>query len=148
MANVMRWRYGDTNPVKVPVLSDDEVAIGDLVLLDTDGNICPPRNLAPTGLDHEHREAAKRVFLGVAMQASMRGEMNDIRVATSGCFEYDTGDEVPLGKRVSFVTRDRVLQAQRVAFTHEAAQSIGKATRPGKSGKVLIAIHSQVFKHD
>ena len=36
MANTMRWRYGDTNPVMLPVDSATVIEIGDLVYLDTD----------------------------------------------------------------------------------------------------------------
>jgi hypothetical protein len=36
MADTMRWRYGETNPVLVPVDSRTVIEIGDLVYLDTD----------------------------------------------------------------------------------------------------------------
>ena len=36
MANVMRWRYGDTSPVKLAVDAATVIEIGDLVYLDTD----------------------------------------------------------------------------------------------------------------
>ena len=35
MANTMRWRYGETNPVVLPVASATVIEIGDLVVLDT-----------------------------------------------------------------------------------------------------------------
>ena len=36
MANTMRWRYGDTCPVMLPVDSATVIEIGDMVYLDTD----------------------------------------------------------------------------------------------------------------
>ena len=36
MANTMRWRYGDTCPVVLPVDSATVIEIGDMVYLDTD----------------------------------------------------------------------------------------------------------------
>ena len=36
MANTMRWRYGDTCPVMLPVDSATVIEIGDLVYLDAD----------------------------------------------------------------------------------------------------------------
>ncbi len=35
MANTMRWRYGETNPIMIPVLVGYVIEIGDLVYLDT-----------------------------------------------------------------------------------------------------------------
>ncbi len=36
MSNIMRWRYGETWPVMLPVDSTTVIEIGDLVYLDTD----------------------------------------------------------------------------------------------------------------
>ncbi len=61
MANQMRWRYGETNPVMVPVDSATVIEIGDLLYLDTDD----------------------------AKPASASGADRSIRVATTGVFELD-----------------------------------------------------------
>ena len=34
MANQMRWRYGETSPIMMPVLGGFTIEIGDLVYLD------------------------------------------------------------------------------------------------------------------
>ena len=33
MSNIMRWRYGETNPVIIPVETGTAIEIGDLVYL-------------------------------------------------------------------------------------------------------------------
>lgn len=86
MANTMRWRYGETNPVVLPVASATAIEIGDLVYLDTTvkpaGGLTYGASLAAT------QEAFHDVFAGVAMQQSRAGDTQDIRVATSGVFEF------------------------------------------------------------
>ena len=39
MSDNMRWRYGETNPVIIPVNSASVIEIGDLVYLDTSGGL-------------------------------------------------------------------------------------------------------------
>jgi hypothetical protein len=96
MADNMRWRYGDTNPVVAPVDAATVIEIGDLVYLDTDdakpaghdangdgtGDLWNT-NLATT------QEAFHDKFLGVAMQRSRAGDTDPVRVATTGVFELD-----------------------------------------------------------
>ena len=36
MSDILRWRYGDTSPVVIPVDSATVIEIGDLVYLDTE----------------------------------------------------------------------------------------------------------------
>lgn len=88
MANTMRWRYGDTNPVMAPVDSAVGVEIGDLVYLDTD-DARPASSQADAGSVGLNQSTFKGGFLGVAMQASGVGEAGSIRIATSGVFEFD-----------------------------------------------------------
>jgi hypothetical protein len=88
MANVMRWRYGETNPVMMPVDAGTVIEIGDLLYLATDdvrpaGDMTPGGNLAAT------QEAFHDNFVGVAMQCSPAGSTDPIRVATTGVFEFD-----------------------------------------------------------
>ncbi len=88
MANQMRWRYGDTHPVMLPVDGSTVIEIGDLVFLDTD-DAKPASSLADQGSPALNQEALHDSFVGVAMQASATGDDKAIRVATSGIFEID-----------------------------------------------------------
>lgn len=88
MANTMRWRYGDTSPVMLPVDSATVIEIGDLVLLDTD-DAKPASSQADQGTETSNQQLFHDNFAGVAMQASRSGDTQPIRVATSGVFEFD-----------------------------------------------------------
>src|SRR5688572_13951365 len=88
MANTMRWRYGETNPVMLPVDSSTVIEIGDLVYLDTD-DAKPASAQADQGTETANQQLFHDVFAGVAMQASPSGETQPIRVATTGVFEFD-----------------------------------------------------------
>ena len=88
MANTMRWRYGDTNPVVVEVDSATVIEIGDLVYLDTD-DAKPASAQADQLLEISNQELFHDNFLGVAMQSSRNGDTNPVRVATTGVFEFD-----------------------------------------------------------
>jgi hypothetical protein len=88
MANTMRWRYGDTNPVMMPVADDTEIEIGDLVYAAA-GLARPAGALADLGTLAANQEAFHDAFVGVAMQCSPAGAEEPIRVATSGVFEMD-----------------------------------------------------------
>jgi hypothetical protein len=88
MANTMRWRYGETNPVMMPV--DDTVAIeiGDLLYVASD-EVRPVGELASQGSLAATQEFFHDNFVGVAMQCSPAGSSDPIRVATTGVFEFD-----------------------------------------------------------
>lgn len=88
MANKMRWRYGDTNPVLHPVEADDAVEVGDLMFLEN-SKVRPASLLADAGTEAGNQEALHDGFVGVAMQASPAGRAGSIRVATTGVFEFD-----------------------------------------------------------
>ncbi|MEO1497505.1 MAG: capsid cement protein [Planctomycetota bacterium] len=88
MANKMRWRYGDTNPVMHPVETGDVVEVGDLVYL-TSGKVRPASQAADTGSATSNQEVFHDAFVGVAMQASPAGRAGSVRVATTGVFEFD-----------------------------------------------------------
>jgi hypothetical protein len=86
MANTMRWRYGETNPVVLPVASDTVIEIGDLVYLDTTAK---PAGAGTYGASlAAAQEWLHDRFAGVAMQQSRAGDTADIRVATTGVFEF------------------------------------------------------------
>ncbi len=86
MANTMRWRYGETNPVVLPVAAETVIEIGDLVYVD--GTVKP----AGAGTYGASLAAAQEWFhdrfAGVAMQQSRAGDTAEIRVATTGVFEF------------------------------------------------------------
>ena len=88
MANTMRWRYGDTSPVMLPVDATTVIEIGDLVYLETD-DARPASAAADAGTEAANQEAFHDKFAGVAMQASRNGDTQPIRVATAGVFEFD-----------------------------------------------------------
>lgn len=88
MANTMRWRYGDTSPVMLPVDASTVIEIGDLVYLDTD-DAKPASAQADQGTEAANQELFHDKFSGVAMQASRNGDTQPIRVATAGVFEFD-----------------------------------------------------------
>jgi hypothetical protein len=84
----MRWRYGDTSPVMLPVDATTVIEIGDLVYLDTD-DAKPASSQADQGTETANQELFHDKFAGVAMQASRNGDTQPIRVATAGVFEFD-----------------------------------------------------------
>jgi len=86
VANTMRWRYGDTSPVMLPVDATTVIEIGDLVYLDTD-DAKPASSQADQGTEAANQELFHDKFAGVAMQASRNGDTTPIRVATTGVFE-------------------------------------------------------------
>src|SRR5258705_2900940 len=88
MANTMRWRYGDTCPVMLPVDSATVIEIGDMVYLDTD-DAKPASSQSDQGTESANQQLFHDIFAGVAMQASRSGDTQPIRVATTGVFEFD-----------------------------------------------------------
>lgn len=104
MSSTMRWRYGETNPVVLPVLSATVIEIGDLVYVDSGtvkaaGALTYGASLAAT------QEAFHDKFAGVAMQQSRAGDTQEIRVATNGVFEFacasatfDVGNRIGVDK--------------------------------------------------
>jgi hypothetical protein len=88
MSNTMRWRYGDTDPVLMPVADTIVVEIGDLIY-QASGLARPASQLADAGTEAANQEAFHDAFVGVAMQASPDGSTEPIRVATRGVFEFD-----------------------------------------------------------
>lgn len=88
MANKMRWRYGDTRPVMLPVDSATVIEIGDVVYLDTD-DVKPASSQTDGGTLGTNQETLHDNFVGIAMQASGDGDVADLRVATAGVFELD-----------------------------------------------------------
>ncbi len=88
MANTMRWRYGDTNPVQLPVLQGYIIDIGDLVYMDAD-SAKSASSMLDQGTLSANQEMFHDSFVGIAMQASPADSTQAIRVATSGVFDFD-----------------------------------------------------------
>ena len=88
MADKMRWRYGDTNPVLAAVDAATVIEIGDLVYQEED-DARPAASQGNLGGIPQNEEAFADKFLGVAMQRSRAGDADPIRVATTGVFEFD-----------------------------------------------------------
>ena len=87
MSDTMRWRYGDTSPVVLPVDSATVIEIGDLVYLETD-DARPASAQADQLTEAANQELFHDKFAGVAMQRSPSGDTTPIRVATTGVFEF------------------------------------------------------------
>lgn len=154
MADVMRWRYGETNPVvSKPVASATVIQIGDLVAQDATGAVYPAASetwsvdLATTQGNFQDK------FLGIAMQRSRNGDTDPIRVATSGVFEFDCASATfELGILVGAAKQTgNALENQRVISVAGAGNegaSIGRVARrvsPADT-RVFIEIVSTVLR--
>src|SRR4051794_32414057 len=87
MSDVMRWRYGDTNPVVLPVDTNTAYEIGDLLYWDTN-KVYPAASAANGAHESDNQAAFHTKFAGVAMQRSRAGDTSPIRVATTGVFDF------------------------------------------------------------
>jgi hypothetical protein len=150
MANVMRWRYGDTNPVVLPVAALTVIEIGDLIY-QSSGAALPASELADAGTEAGNQEAFHDVFVGVAMQASPSGVSNPIRVATSGVFEFDcisaTAEIGDLFGSDEDGTGTELLSqvVVKVATANLAVGRCAKRVNPG-AARVLVEIVSTVLR--
>jgi predicted RecA/RadA family phage recombinase len=89
MSNNMRWRYGETSPIVLPVDSATVIEIGDLVWFDSGTNTVKAAGSVTYGASlAATQQAFHDKFAGVAMQQSRSGDTKDIRVATNGVFEF------------------------------------------------------------
>ena len=150
MANLLRWRFGDTNPIMCPVDSATVIEIGDLVWLNTD-DAQPASAQADQGSEALNQEAFHDAFLGVAMQQSRDGDAADVRVATSGVFEFvcpsgtfELGDLIGVDE----ATSGTALEDQQVDAVATENLAIGRcAKRVGSaSTNVLVEVVSTVLR--
>jgi hypothetical protein len=150
MSNTMRWRYGDTCPVLLPVDSATVIEIGDLVYLDTD-DAKPASAQVDQGTKGSNQQMVHDFFAGVAMQASRSGDTQPIRVATTGVFELDcvsataeVGDLMGIDENVAGIA----LLNQTVIKVSTANAAVGRcAKRVNPAGtRVLVDIVSSVLK--
>jgi hypothetical protein len=150
MANTMRWRYGDTEPVMLPVDATTVIEIGDLLYLDTD-------DAKPASAQtHQANKAADQLlfhskFAGVAMQASRNGDSFPIRVATAGVFEFDCASSAfEVGKLVGIEQNQagNALVNQSVVAVAATNLALGRcAKRVNPAGtRVLVDIVSTMQK--
>lgn len=138
MPNVMRYRYGETNPVLAPVASAVVIEIGDCVAL-VSGNAVPADDFADVGTLAQNQEAFHDLFLGVAEQQSRDGDTFPIRVATSGTFEFDVvSASLGLGALVGL---DGTGTGGLVGVANQTVESV--ATPNLAIGRVQEAIDSQ-----
>src|SRR5688500_5688682 len=86
MSDLMRWRYGETNPVVLAVDTATVIEIGDLIYLETD-DARPASQQSDQLTEEANQSLLATKFAGVAMQRSRNGDTTPIRVATSGVFE-------------------------------------------------------------
>lgn len=150
MANVMRWRYGDTSPVMMAVDADTVIEIGDLLWLDTD-DVKPASAQADQGSEGINQEFFKDKFAGVAMQASPAGEAGTVRVATLGVFEFDcdaaTFEVGDLIAPTENGTSDGLMN-QKVGSVASVTSALGRCAaraNPART-RVLVDIVSAVMK--
>jgi len=146
----MRWRYGETNLVVLPVSSGTAVEIGDLLYLDGD-NVKPASSQSDQGTLTANQEEFHDHFVGVAMQCTSGTATESIRVATSGVFEFEcfpatfeVGDLI--GSAEDGVGAQ--LEAQTVIDVSGENLAIGRCVKraPAASDKVLVDIVSTVVR--
>jgi len=144
MADNMRYRYGDTNPVTSPVDSAQTIEIGDLVFLNTDDVRSASQSTYAGGLATS-QETFVDNFLGVAMQGSDSGDTDDVRVATTGVFEFDCAS-------ATFEVGDLVgpddnsgataLTPQQVIAVTQVARAIGRVAK--RVGTAATSVYVQI----
>lgn len=149
MANTMRWRYGDTNPIMLPVGTAVAIEIGDLLYL-SGGEVLPATALVDQGSLTATQEVFHDAFLGIAMQCSPVGSTDAIRIATSGVFEFDCASATfELGDLVGGSDGGAgALNAQLVEGVATANLAIGRSMKrvSPAATKVLVDVVSTVAK--
>jgi hypothetical protein len=144
MADKMRWRYGDTNPMVAAVDAETVIEIGDMLWLDVD-------DAKPACMSQNPVQVAM-CFLGVAMQRSREGQTDPIHVATSGVFDMDCPlDTYELGDLVGAIQfADKPVCNQRIAKAAKGASAYTAIGRVDKrevrpTGSVYVRIYSAVM---
>ncbi len=150
MSDSMRWRYGDTNPVVMPVDTNTLIEIGDLLYF-TSGVVKPASSQANTGTKDDKQINFHNKFAGVAMQRSPAGDSNPIRVACTGVFEFDclaatfdVGDIIGVDE----ASVGGPLANQVVIKVDTFDHAVGRCVKTASSNttKVLVDIVSVVIK--
>ena len=152
MADVMRWRYQNTQPVVAPAQSAILYEIGDLLYQSINGLVYPASSQPDQGTENDNQILFACRFLGVAMQRSRVGDTDDIRVATAGVFEFCVAvltAELPLGTRFG-ASEDAAatgLLDQTVEEVTDDVRSIARLYRVAQAGDtcVWIKIRSEIM---
>ena len=150
MAEIMRWRYGETNPVIGYVQNAVGIEIGDLVY--RDGDNVKPANLQTNQTTKTLNQSTFATnFLGVAMQSSQIGEASSIRIATTGTFEFDcNANTFILGNMVGIdeLPGRTGLEKQKVDIVTATAGAIGRVAKrePTQTKSVLVNIKSTIME--
>lgn len=147
MSDNMRWRYGDTNPVMQAVDSAQVIEIGDLIWQNTD-DARPASALSYVGGLATSQERLVDDFLGVATQRSRSGDTADIRVATSGVFEFTTAsDTYELGDLCGAAANSGAdaLEDQKVASIADGHKSILVSRAIGRCAKTVATAATTVL---
>jgi hypothetical protein len=141
MADVMRWRYGETSPVMLPVQAGTVIEIGDLVYLSTDHALSAAAQ-ANQGTKAANQQLFHNNFAGVAMQQSRNGDTDPIRVATTGVFSFDCASATfEIGALIGAEqpTSGTVLANQIVATVGAENLSVGRcAKRVNPAGTCVL----------
>lgn len=145
-----RYCHGETQPRFAAVDSATEIQVGDLVYLDTDD----AKPASTSGLWSSNlattQEAFHDKFLGVSDSRSLDGETRDIRVNTSGVFEFDCAAATfELGDLVGPAKASgNALESQKVVKVAGAQLAIGRvAKRYGSNTtRVEVEIISSVMR--
>ena len=149
MSDLMRWRYGETNPVVLAVDSATVIEIGDLIYQETDD--ARPASQQTDQLTEEANQSLLAIkFVGVAMQRSRSGDTTPIRVATSGVFEMvcpSATFEVGALVGASEAGSGTALEDQQVEGVLRPELAIGLVAKRVASAatSVLIEILSRVY---
>lgn len=149
MANTMRWRYGETNPVVLAVDSATVIEIGDLIYLSS-GEAKPAGDQADQSSEAANQEAFHDAFAGVALQQSRAGDSTPIRVATTGVFEFVcVSDTFEVGELIGVdeAASGTALESQVVASVSTANLAIGRCAKrvPAADTRVLVDIVSTIL---
>jgi hypothetical protein len=133
MSDSMRWRYGDTNPVVMPVHSATVIEIGDLLYIDA-GYAKPAGDQADQLTKDDNQIMFHTHFAGVAMQRSPAGDDSPIRVATTGVFEFgcsaatfEIGDLIGADELASGTQLGNQIVAKVSAIDHAIGRCVKRA---------------------
>jgi len=146
---VTRYRYGEPNPVVAAVDEATVVEISDAVYLSS-GEVLPASTAALWDTDTATtQEALHDAFLGIAAQRSRDSDEADLRINTSGRYEFDCdaatfelGDLVGLAK----ATGDN-LESQKVVAVATENLAIGRIAKQYSSNttRVLVEVMSTLM---
>jgi len=151
MSNTCRFRYGETNPIIAPVQSSAAVEIGDLLFWDLDDGAAPAATQVDLGDLLSNQAQFAQSFLGVALESCPLGAARNIRVATTGVFEFDcASDQYSLGELLGASGNgvDNHLENQKVTSVPEYFEAIGRCVQMYTSdvSKLLVEIRSAVMR--